>query len=392
MGQYFIGRLLAFFYITCFNRRWLYAHFKLNIKGEFMFWKKIDEVDFFNYVVSEAKKREAYSVFIYKVLNAVKIYLSVDRIAYFRYDDMQRKYFPIEEISFHYFFSSLREQKYQNLIPIEHLKEREWFFSPDELRAKLKFDICYPFVVTNKKGGRYLTLVALGFEKRSRAKKFMNDKTFKLSLFKMGKLIENAISMKHAFDTDIINTKMRLEIDGITGCFNRRLFNEHLVQQTKLGVRFYLIICDIDRFKSVNDEFGHQMGDVVLSKVAEALDVPSIKNPTVYRYGGEEFAVIFKVFDGEDVRIEKYITQVQRQMAKIDVIDRPVTMSFGYCLWQSGMDINLLKDAADTALYFVKHNGRNGVKEAIVTPEILELFNSGLLNKKTEERIKVFFS
>ena len=87
----------------------------------------------------------------------------------------------------------------------------------------------------------------------------------------------------------------RVYIDELTGIPNRRALDEHL---TFLERDYTIAMVDIDHFKSFNDRFGHDEGDNVLRMVAKTLDISS--SHRAYRYGGEEFCIVFENIDAED--------------------------------------------------------------------------------------------
>src|SRR5687768_3947244 len=84
--------------------------------------------------------------------------------------------------------------------------------------------------------------------------------------------------------------------DGLTGLLNRRHLEERLEEQyehsQRLGEQFAVVMCDLDKFKSVNDTYGHQAGDAVLKQLAELLKREAREIDQVGRYGGEEFMLI----------------------------------------------------------------------------------------------------
>jgi diguanylate cyclase (GGDEF)-like protein len=156
----------------------------------------------------------------------------------------------------------------------------------------------------------------------------------------------------------------------LTGCSNRRAFFERFETEFELSVRENLslsvMMVDIDHFKSINDDFGHGVGDDVIRQIADVLKSESRANDCVGRYGGEEFCVILVAADveaakevGERARIE-FARRMQRPDSA--TAGRPVTASFGVSTLTSGAaDVAKLLDQADQALYESKNNGRNRV-------------------------------
>ncbi len=152
--------------------------------------------------------------------------------------------------------------------------------------------------------------------------------------------------------------------DALTGIKNRRAFLERLDEEARRahrsGSALSLILLDVDRFKALNDGYGHQAGDEVLRLVAELLEANSRIHDFVARYGGEEFAVILPDtdFDGAHVLAERYRSAVERA----DWEHRQVTVSVGVASHiGEDADAYTLFSEADDALYQAKEQGRNRV-------------------------------
>jgi diguanylate cyclase (GGDEF)-like protein len=156
--------------------------------------------------------------------------------------------------------------------------------------------------------------------------------------------------------------------DGLTGLYNHRYFQEQLEKEVNRAMRYQrnlsVIMFDLDHFKKVNDAHGHQVGDIVLKKVAEIVLRTVRESDMAARYGGEEFAIILPETEMKGVvtlaeRIRKRIASM-----RMDVDEKivRVTASFGVTLWEPGM-ADAGKDnmicAADNALYQSKKKGRN---------------------------------
>jgi len=150
--------------------------------------------------------------------------------------------------------------------------------------------------------------------------------------------------------------------DGLTGLWNHRRFQELLEESVDMFNRtaepFSLILLDIDFFKRVNDEFGHQVGDEVLQAFAHTLKEKSRSHELPARYGGEEFAIILRKC-GPDQAImaaERFREAVQNRHWKY----RPMTASFGVTTCKElGANPKRLITQADRALYVAKLSGRN---------------------------------
>lgn len=160
-------------------------------------------------------------------------------------------------------------------------------------------------------------------------------------------------------------------MDQLTGCFNRRYFETRMDEELSLAKRFRnkmcLIMLDIDHFKNVNDTYGHQAGDTVLTEVAETAKSCLRGADYLCRYGGEEFAIVMP----ETTTVEAY--EVAERMRKLieehafyggnTLIN--VTISLGIAEYpEHGLMKEKLIEKADEALYAAKNSGRNNTKTA----------------------------
>lgn len=154
------------------------------------------------------------------------------------------------------------------------------------------------------------------------------------------------------------------QVDPLTRLFNRRRFAADLADESarsrRHGRPLAFLMADVDHFKTVNDTLGHQRGDAILREVAEVLINEKRAGDTVYRYGGEEFAVLARETDlrGAVELAERLRSAVEREFAH----QRPaVTMSVGAAELPDDGPPDLLVAAADAALYAAKTSGRNRV-------------------------------
>jgi diguanylate cyclase (GGDEF)-like protein len=123
---------------------------------------------------------------------------------------------------------------------------------------------------------------------------------------------------------------------------------------------FSLVMCDIDKFKSVNDTFGHRKGDEILKKIGQTLSQKLRVTDLVGRYGGEEFVILLPMtaLDEAFEVCEKVRWEIEDQ--KMLGSDFPLTMSFGISTYPDhGVGEEELLEKADQALYYSKNNGRN---------------------------------
>jgi diguanylate cyclase (GGDEF)-like protein len=165
--------------------------------------------------------------------------------------------------------------------------------------------------------------------------------------------------------------------DGLTGLYNRRAFNELLVQsvarEERQKGRFALMILDLDHFKKLNDTYGHPAGDAALRSAADVLRRHLRKGDQAARYGGEEFVAILPGTDEEGALhlAERVREAVQNHRLVFEGAKIQMTASFGLALWpQDGQDSENLLGAADRALYAAKQSGRNRVAVASRVPAV----------------------
>jgi diguanylate cyclase (GGDEF)-like protein/PAS domain S-box-containing protein/putative nucleotidyltransferase with HDIG domain len=150
--------------------------------------------------------------------------------------------------------------------------------------------------------------------------------------------------------------------DPLTGCLNRRSFFEELERLWRLDkiARISCLMLDIDKFKSINDRFGHSTGDEVLKRVAKTLLESIGTSGLVCRYGGEEFCIVL------DACLLEHAAEVadilRNKVAALEFPNLSVTASFGVsCGCQGAASCQALIDQADKSLYHSKNTGRNRV-------------------------------
>jgi diguanylate cyclase (GGDEF)-like protein len=160
--------------------------------------------------------------------------------------------------------------------------------------------------------------------------------------------------------------RMQANLDGLTGIFNRRYFEtkvlEKMSEASRYGGHMALLMMDIDHFKSINDEFGHLLGDEVLKQVSGLLTHNLRKVDLLTRYGGEEFAVIAPATTGANAAIFAEKLRKMVENFQFPGVPRPVTVSIGVAEFPAaGKTRDALVRAADAALYQAKQQGRNKV-------------------------------
>jgi two-component system cell cycle response regulator len=168
-----------------------------------------------------------------------------------------------------------------------------------------------------------------------------------------------------------LNDKLRLIslTDGLTEVENRRSLELHLHEMWQHSMRLHepiaLIICDIDKFKAVNDNYGHQAGDSVLKEFAQLLKSEAREIDRVGRYGGEEFLLILS-----GTVLDAAVTFAERLREKVEghtfsyvggTLRRTMSCGVAAAPHPKVKDQEALLRAADDALYVAKETGRNRV-------------------------------
>jgi len=155
--------------------------------------------------------------------------------------------------------------------------------------------------------------------------------------------------------------------DGLTGLYNRRYFDDRLRAELAFAKRhktpLALILADIDHFKKVNDERGHQVGDLTLREVGHRLAAVMRAEDVIARYGGEEFVILCRNTSEPQARAlaDRLRAVVAEELHVPDGAPIRVTASFGLAVTPHAVltgDLDLVK-AADAALYEAKRRGRD---------------------------------
>lgn len=167
--------------------------------------------------------------------------------------------------------------------------------------------------------------------------------------------------------------------DPLTGLPNRALFRVLLQKEIDQSVRskslLGIMYLDLDRFKYVNDTYGHSMGDRLLKKVSERLGSCLRKSDTVARLGGDEFVVLLRQLDRPEsaARLAEKLLGIITRPVCIEEKELFVGVSIGISLCpEDGCDLETLMKNADMAMYRVKENGRNHYR--FFEPEMDRIF------------------
>ncbi|SHH72581.1 diguanylate cyclase (GGDEF) domain-containing protein [Clostridium collagenovorans DSM 3089] len=153
------------------------------------------------------------------------------------------------------------------------------------------------------------------------------------------------------------NSKIQTEIDELTQIYNRRKFNLDYKKSISTIKNLGLLIIDIDHFKAINDDFGHDFGDIVLKELSSKIKTKLSKNEDVFRYGGEEFCVLCRDRTLDEVVKIAEVLRFEIEHMPLDN-NISVTISLGVAHSKQTNDIFKL---ADNNLYKSKESGRNKV-------------------------------
>lgn len=154
--------------------------------------------------------------------------------------------------------------------------------------------------------------------------------------------------------------------DSLTGLANRSLFNQlfdhEISHAERAKIRFAVLFIDLDKFKSVNDNMGHDAGDIVLCTIAQRLEQSLRKSDVIARLGGDEFAVLMNNIKDSDTvaRVtEKLIREIKKPIKSGSQV-MEVGCSIGISVYpDNGLDAEQLIQHADVAMYRAKHQGGN---------------------------------
>ncbi len=158
--------------------------------------------------------------------------------------------------------------------------------------------------------------------------------------------------------------------DPLTALGNRLAMNAAIRREVSRANRHHtplsILMIDIDHFKSINDNFGHAVGDRVIARVADVLKNTAREADNAFRYGGEEFIVLLDGTDSEGAhvaaeRIRETVARIQPENLSLH---QQITVSVGCATLRENESISELTERADSAMYLAKSGGRNCVRAA----------------------------
>ena len=195
----------------------------------------------------------------------------------------------------------------------------------------------------------------------SRRRKFLERETATVEHLLVGLVcpLRNALTY--------LNAVRAAQKDPLTGINNRAAMDSSLAREIEIARRHHmplsLIIMDIDKFKSINDSYGHATGDEIIRTFTKTVSGIIRKTDMLFRYGGEEFVVIMSNTgrDGSMLLAERIRRGIERMEVLLPQCRLPITVSLGIASLNGKEDGKSLFDRADHALYQAKTSGRNCV-------------------------------
>ncbi|BBP44387.1 GGDEF domain-containing protein [Thiosulfativibrio zosterae] len=179
---------------------------------------------------------------------------------------------------------------------------------------------------------------------------------------KRDKLYQELIETRDSLEEKTDKLRSLARTDPLTQLLNRRAalydLNKIMEQNKRRYVPLAFLLIDIDYFKKVNDEHGHDKGDEILQKLAKTL-LKSIRSADIVaRWGGEEFLIV--LYNSEPTETCQFTERLHEQVNKILINGKPITISIGISQTNTeSQHIESIVKQADIALYQAKNNGRN---------------------------------
>ncbi len=179
----------------------------------------------------------------------------------------------------------------------------------------------------------------------------------------------------------------RAHYDSLTGLANRTLFEDRLLvsiaQAKRADTHIALLFLDLDNFKTINDTMGHEAGDEILIETASRLNQIMREEDTVARQGGDEFTIMMRVNNRQEVdAIASRILEAMRQAFILDNEEMYIGVSIGAAFYPDDCDnMSDLKRLADMAMYSAKESGKNNFR---VFNEELQFQSTNLLTHEQE--------
>ncbi|WEK54405.1 MAG: GGDEF domain-containing protein [Candidatus Cohnella colombiensis] len=179
----------------------------------------------------------------------------------------------------------------------------------------------------------------------------------------MERLIRSSRSERDLLIKNTIMERLS-KTDALTDLYNHKTFHEyldHMIEQFETNkMPLQIAVLDIDNFKSINDTYGHAVGDIILKRVAGISRQSLTSDEIIARYGGEEFAIIFPAKNLEQaLDLCEYTRKSIWQLNHPEMEDRRVTVSIGLSEYVQGMGKSRFFSITDSLLYQAKKTGKN---------------------------------
>ena len=170
-----------------------------------------------------------------------------------------------------------------------------------------------------------------------------------------------------------VSSRDEAVLDPLTGLFNRKALEKHFAdaraRARRVDGEIGMVMCDLDRFKDVNDTYGHVRGDLVLTELATQLRESVRESDLIYRLGGEEFLVLLP--DHGTAAAAAVAERVRAHISAHPLADLPIRISAGVTSARGrAIDFTRMAREADGALYDAKRGGRNRVHTALGAPSL----------------------
>ena len=190
-------------------------------------------------------------------------------------------------------------------------------------------------------------------------------------LFYLKRAVLTMAQELEALITQLKSEKDKLEelayTDPLTGLSNRRFFLEEMKRVIETARRYReplsIMMLDVDNFKRINDEYGHDVGDMILKQLAEVIRKNTRSSDIAARFGGEEFIVALPKTDerGALMVAERIRQEFKKSKVQVDGKEIGTTVSIGIASFEEGYDLDRLIKEADEALYEAKRTGKDKV-------------------------------
>ncbi|HET6397179.1 MAG TPA: GGDEF domain-containing protein [Pseudoxanthomonas sp.] len=201
------------------------------------------------------------------------------------------------------------------------------------------------------------------FLRRAITRVVLNEQNLIRQLRRRNQDLETALDNLYATTHQLNQTEELIRTDELTGLYNRRGLTLHLQECRRIGFRggLGLLLVDCDRFKQVNDDHGHLVGDRVLQNISGILRSVAGPDDVPCRLGGDEFCLLVSAQSRQDVmRYADFVVDTTRNLLRLQqAVPTICPVSVGACLVDIGDDWNEWYARADAALYEAKRRGGN---------------------------------